>query len=146
MKYLLPEGSLTLFPAEWQDASMNILRDEESGLSLVISRGPVPEESDFEEEFHRQWETLRTQTGEINQSSFTRVSVGPERAIRGVEVETNFNRNGQALWQKQLAVQIPYQPVLMVITFSAMRPFREEDDRRWESIKQSLTLNNQRNG
>ncbi len=42
MKYTLQEGSFSLFAAPWQDSTMNILRDEESGLSLVITRGAIP--------------------------------------------------------------------------------------------------------
>lgn len=145
MKYTLQEGSFTLFPAAWQDATMNILRDEESGLSLVISRGAIPENSDFEQEFHRQWEMLRTQMGEVRQSEFERVSAGPENNIRAVEVETSFSRNGQPLWQKQLAVQVPDKPVLMIFTLSAQHAFTEEESLRWNAIKQSLTLNDNRN-
>ena len=105
MKYTLQEGSFSLFPAGWQDASMNILRDEQSGLSVVVSRGIIPDGSNAEQEFHRQWEMLRTQMGEISQSAFTPVMAGPQRDLPGTEVETAFERNGQRLWQKQLAVQ-----------------------------------------
>jgi len=54
MKYTLQEGSFSLFPAAWQDNSMNIIRDDESGLSVVVSRGVIPDGSDYEQEFHRQ--------------------------------------------------------------------------------------------
>lgn len=56
MKYTLQEGSFTLFPAAWQDNSMNIIRDDESGLSVVVSRGVIPDGSNYEQEFHRQWD------------------------------------------------------------------------------------------
>ena len=144
MKYTLQEGSFSLFPAGWQDASMNILRDEESGLSVVVSRGIIPDGSDAGQEFHRQWEMLRVQMGEISQSAFSQVMAGPQRDIPGTEVETAFERNGQRLWQKQLAVQTPGKPVLMIFTLSALRPFTDEDGARWDAIKQSLTLHNPR--
>jgi len=54
MKYTLQEGSFSLFPAAWQDTSMNILRDDHSGLSVVVSRGTIPEGSDLTTEFNRQ--------------------------------------------------------------------------------------------
>ncbi len=44
---------------------MNILRDEASGLAFVVSRGVIPEGSDAETEFQRQWDTLRSQMGAI---------------------------------------------------------------------------------
>jgi len=83
MKYTLQEGSFTLFPAAWQDNSMNIIRDDESGLSVVVSRGVIPDGSDYEQEFHRQWDVLRPQMGEIAQSEFQHVKAGPAGKIEG---------------------------------------------------------------
>ncbi len=42
MEYLLQEGSFSLFPANWQDTSMTVLRDNDSGLSNIVSRGIIP--------------------------------------------------------------------------------------------------------
>ncbi len=145
MKYTLQEGSFSLFPAAWQDTSMNILRDDHSGLSVVVSRGTIPEGSDLTTEFNRQWALLRPQMGEITQSDVLRVSVGPQQKLPALEVETGFERNGQKLWQKQLAVQVPNQATLMLFTLSALRPFTDEDNQRWDALKQSVTLNDNRN-
>ncbi|EKY3199636.1 DUF1795 domain-containing protein [Cronobacter turicensis] len=139
MKYTLQEGSFSLFPAAWQDTSMTMLRDDESGLSLIVSRGAIPDDSDFEKEFHRQWEVLRAQMGEIEQSDFSRIVVG-QPSLRAVEVETAFVRQGQQIWQKQFAVQALDAPRLLIFTLSALRPFTDEDAKRWNAIKQSLTL------
>ncbi|GGD19969.1 DUF1795 domain-containing protein [Franconibacter sp. IITDAS19] len=139
MKYTLQEGSFSLFPAAWQDTSMTMLRDDESGLSLIVSRGAIPDDSDFEKEFQRQWEVLRAQMGEIQQSEFARILVG-QPSHRAVEVETAFVRQGQQIWQKQFAVQAPDAPRLLIFTLSALRPFTDEDAERWNTIKQSLTL------
>ncbi|EPT7034531.1 DcrB-related protein [Cronobacter malonaticus] len=139
MKYTLQEGSFSLFPAAWQDTSMTMLRDDESGLSLIVSRGAIPDDSDFEKEFYRQWEVLRAQMGEIQQSEFARILVG-QPSHRAVEVETAFVRQDQQIWQKQFAVQTPDAPRLLIFTLSALRPFTDEDAERWNAIKQSLTL------
>lgn len=71
MKYTLQEGSFSLFPAAWQDNTMNIIRDDESGLSVVVSRGVIPDGSDHEKEFHRQWELLRPQMGRSSRVNFS---------------------------------------------------------------------------
>ncbi|KDE35747.1 hypothetical protein AW40_13785 [Kosakonia radicincitans UMEnt01/12] len=140
MQYTLPEGSFSLFPASWQDTSMTMLRDEENGLSLIVSRGAIPDGSDFEQEFYRQWDVLRTQMGDIAQSEFSRILIGTEQKTRAVEVETVFTRNGQQIWQKQFAVAAPGGAVVMIFTLSALRAFNDEDAERWNAIKQSLTL------
>lgn len=88
---------------------------------------------------------LRPQMGEIAQSEFQHVKAGPAGNIDGIEVETTFDRNGQRLWQKQLAVQTPGKPVLMIFTLSALKAFTEEDEARWSALKKSLTLNDNRN-
>jgi hypothetical protein len=144
MKYTFPEGAFSLFPAAWRDTSMTVLCDDESGLSVVVSRGTIPEGSDAEKEFHRQWDVLRTQMKEITQSDFQRVTAGADSNISATEVETTFERSGQRLWQRQFAVQVPDKPVLMIFTLSALRPFTDEDGERWDALKQTLTLNSTR--
>lgn len=142
MDYQFNEGSFSLFPAAWQDTTMNILRDEASGLALIVSRGPIPTGSDVEQEFQRQWDTLRPQMGNIQQSALSRITTGKEDALHAIELETAFERNGQALWQKQLATAVPDSSILMVFTLSALRAFTEEDNARWNTFKQSLSLQN----
>lgn len=142
MNYQFNEGAFALFPAAWQDTTMNILRDDASGLALVVSRGVIPQDSDAEKEFQRQWDTLRSQMGHIQQTEFVRVTAGADNALRAVEVETAFDRNGQAVWQRQLATRVPDSNILMIFTLSAMRAFNEEDGQRWSAFKQSLSLNN----
>ncbi|QIE96250.1 DUF1795 domain-containing protein [Pantoea stewartii] len=144
MNYQFNEGAFALFPAAWQDTTMNILRDEASGLAFVVSRGVIPEGSDAETEFQRQWDTLRSQMGAIQQTAFVRVMAGIDSALQALEVETAFERNGQAVWQRQLATQVPDSNIFMIFTLSAMRPFNEEDGERWKSFKHSLILNNPR--
>ncbi|ASN14770.1 hypothetical protein B7764_06060 [Pantoea ananatis] len=144
MNYQFNEGAFALFPAAWQDTTMNILRDDASGLALVVSRGVIPEDSDAEKEFQRQWDTLRSQMGHIQQTEFVRVTAGADNALRALEVETAFDRNGQAVWQRQLATRVPDSNILMIFTLSAMRAFSEEDGQRWNAFKQSLSLNNPR--
>ncbi|AVG77402.1 hypothetical protein ACVWWU_001050 [Pantoea sp. PA1] len=144
MNYQFNEGAFALFPAAWQDTTMNILRDDASGLALVVSRGVIPEDSDAEKEFQRQWDTLRSQMGHIQQTEFVRVTAGADNALRALEVETAFDRNGQAVWQRQLATRVPDSNILMIFTLSAMRAFNEEDGQRWNAFKQSLSLNNPR--
>ncbi|WP_312274209.1 DcrB-related protein [Pseudescherichia sp.] len=144
MKYTFQEGAFSLFPAAWRDTSMTVLCDDESGLSVVVSRGTIPEGSDAEKEFHRQWDVLRTHMEEITQSDFQRVTAGADSNIPATEVETTFERSGQHLWQRQFAVQVPDKPVLMIFTLSALRPFTDEDGERWDALKQTLTLNSTR--
>ena len=50
---------------------MNIIRDDESGLSVVVSRGVIPDDSDYEQEFHRQWDVLRPQMGKLHRANFS---------------------------------------------------------------------------
>ncbi|WP_034948223.1 DcrB-related protein [Erwinia oleae] len=142
MQYHLNEGSFSLHNSSWLDNSMNVLRDDAHGITIVVSRGPIPDGTDFEQEFHRQWDTLRTQMTGLQQSDFVRVNVGERQQIRGVQVSSHFERNGQTLYQHQLAVQAEGKPTLMVFTFSALRPFTDEDAVRWEQLKNTLMLHN----
>ena len=140
MQYHLNEGSFSLTGNDWLDNSMNVLRDDANGITVIVSRGPIPEDSDFEQEFHRQWDSMRSQMTKLQQSEFTRVSVGARQHIRGVEVSSQFERNDQTLYQHQLAVQAEGKAVLMVFTYSALRQFNEDDQTRWDALKSTLNL------
>lgn len=140
MQYHLNEGSFSLHTSDWLDNSMNVLRDDASGISVIVSRGPIPDGSDFEKEFHRQWDSMRVQMPHLQQTEFKRVSVGVQQQTRAVEVTSQFERNAQTLYQHQLAVQVPEKSTLMVFTFSALRPFTDEDAVRWDALKNTLTL------
>lgn len=144
MKYTLREGSFSLFPAAWQDNNMNIIRDDESGLSVVVSRGVIPDGSDYEKEFHRQWELLRPQMGEIAQSAFRGVKVGPDGKINALEVETTLTVTDSA-FGKTTGRTNAGQAGVDDFTLSALRAFTAEDEGRWSALKQSLTLNDNRN-
>lgn len=140
MQYHLNEGSFSLPGEDWLDNSMNILRDEATDITVIVSRGTIPEGSDFEQEFHCQWESMRSQMTQLQQSDFIRVSVGKRQHIRGVQVSSQFERNGQQLHQHQLAVQAADKPVLIVFTYSALRPFNAEDEARWDALKNTLNF------
>lgn len=140
MQYHLNEGSFSLPGDSWHDSSMTVLRDDATGLTVVVSRGAIPDGSDFEQEFHRQWDSMRSQMTQLQQSTFERVSVGALRQIRAIEVSSQFERNGQKLCQRQLAVKAGDKNLLMVFTFSALRPFNEEDETRWDALKNTLSF------
>ena len=123
---------------------MNIIRDDESGLSVVVSRGVIPDGSDYEQEFHRQWDVLRPQMGEIAQSEFRSVKAGPDGKINGLEVETTLTVTGSACG-KTAGRADAGQTGIDDFTLSALRAFTEEDEVRWSALKQSLTLNDNRN-
>lgn len=144
MKYTLQEGSFSLFPAAWQDNSMNIIRDDESGLSVVVSRGVIPDGSDYEKEFHRQWELLRPQMGEIAQSAFQSIKVGPDGKLTRWKSRRPLTVTDSA-FGKTAGRTNAGQAGVDDFTLSALRAFTAEDEGRWSALKQSLTLNDNRN-
>ncbi|NIF22465.1 MULTISPECIES: DcrB-related protein [Pantoea] len=140
MDYRFNEGSLSLFPAEWQDASTQILRDTKGGLTIVISRAPLASGDTAAQAFRQQWEMLRPQMQVTAQSEFSTVLVGPEGRLAATAVETAFSHNNQPLWQKQLALPVTDGKQMLVLTLSAAREFTAEDHQRWQEICTSLTL------
>lgn len=141
MKYHIQEGTFSVGNRSWLDNSLNILRNDQDGISIVISRGPIPEDCDFEQAFIQQWSTLREQMGRVKQSAFERISAGPLRQIRAIEVVSEFEHHGQYLFQRQLAVQVPDTAVLLVITYSSQHGLSEQELQQWDELKSTLILN-----
>ena len=141
MEYHIQEGTFSVGEKSWLDNSLNILRNDQDDISIIISRGPIPPDCDFEQAVNQQWSTLREQMGKVKQSAFERVSAGPLRQIRAIEVASEFEHHGQYLFQRQLAVQVPDSAVLLVVTYSSQHAFSEQDLQHWEELKSTLILN-----
>lgn len=54
MDYLFQEGYFTLPAIAWQDCTVNILKNPQTGASLVITRGIIPQGATLEDEFEKQ--------------------------------------------------------------------------------------------
>ena len=140
MDYHFNQGALTLFPGDWQDCSLHILRDKRSGLSVVISQAELSAEDSLQDALTQQWQTVKESARIITQSAFTARSVGANHDIEAIEVETQFDSSGQPLWQKQLAVKL-YDPTrLMVFTLSGQQAFTAAQNEQWQHLSHSLVL------
>jgi hypothetical protein len=139
MDYHIQEGSFSLDSSDWLDCSMNILRNDAEGISVVVSRGIIPAGSDFEQEFLHQWDSMRPQMVNLQQSPFTSLQIGPLANIPAIEVTSHFESDQQTLYQQQLALDA--QGSLLVFTYSATRPFNDSDVERWLQLKSSLIFN-----
>jgi len=142
MNYNLQEGSFTLPPLAWQDFSMNVLRDDSRGISLVVSRGAVPAGSDYEQAFRQQWAALQLQSTTLEPGPFNHIQFGVDKAIPGIEVFCKFAHNEQKVSQYQLAMAVPGASALIILTYSTLQAFSDEDTQRWQAIKDSFNLNN----
>lgn len=68
MDYLFQEGHFTLPAIAWQDCTVNILKNPQTGASLVITRGIIPQGATLEDEFEKQWQALLPQISDLQQS------------------------------------------------------------------------------
>ncbi len=68
MDYLFQEGYFTLPAIAWQDCTVNILKNPQTGASLVITRGIIPQGATLEDEFEKQWQALLPQISDLQQS------------------------------------------------------------------------------
>lgn len=141
MDYLFQEGHFTLPAIAWQDCTVNILKNPQTGASLVITRGIIPQGATLEDEFEKQWQALLPQISDLQQSPRRRISAGPQGHLKAIEVTSRFIRAGHHHHQHQLAVQPDESQTLLIVTYAAMRPFTPEDDAHWQQVKASLVLN-----
>lgn len=140
MDYHFNQGALTLFPGDWQDCSLHILRDKRSGLSVVISQAELSPEASLQDALTQQWQAVKDSARILTQSPFTARSVGANHDIEAIEVETQFDQSGQLLWQKQLAVKLDDPARLMVFTLSAQQAFTAEQTEQWQHLSHSVVL------
>ncbi|CAI2422020.1 Uncharacterized conserved protein [Serratia ficaria] len=140
MNYLFQEGHFALPAGPWQDCTVNILKNPQTGASLVITCGVIPQDGSLEEEFDKQWQALLPQISELRQSARQRIRAGRDNRIKAIEVSSDFIRAGHHHHQHQLAAQPDDSQTLLIVTYASMKPFTPEDDNQWRQVKALLAL------
>lgn len=127
--FTLSEGTLTL-PQAGQDNSITILKFEDAGASLVITRAwdvkPGDEENYLNQQLAKIKRTMkRVVLGEIQPTQVA--------GLAAREVALSFD-NQAARVNERIAV-FRHQDHLMVMTFTRITPFDASADAFWVAIK-----------
>ena len=138
MSYTTQELSLQLPGQDLQDSTINILRLNDLGTSLVITRGALGDGETLRSHFEAQVAKLAKQVKDLRSSALQDVQVGPAQAIVGVELRSQFSKGPEQVYQFQLGVLLADGRRLLALSYVKPTPLDDADAAHWAQIKHTL--------
>ena len=139
MNYLLNEGAVALPSDSFFDGSINIIRFDKLGTSLIITRGKLQEGETFEEHFEGQFRKLESQMKEVRTQGRANVQIGKKSDIQAIEVRTQYKDGKNRVYQCQLVWEMPGE-LVMAMSYVKTSPLGEAEAQHWEMIKAGIDL------
>jgi hypothetical protein len=137
MKFLLNEGSLQLPSDSFHDASINMLRFESLGTTLVVSRARLKNGETLEENFDSQVKKLESQMKDLRFQQKRVLNVGVGGSLAAIEVRNQFQNGKDYVYQMQLVCELPGQRV-MALSYVKPSPLGDAEMEHWRIILQGI--------
>lgn len=142
MNYRLNEFRFDLPTDQVRDTSINILRFETLGTSLVVSRSLLNEGETLQSNFDEQIQRLRQQVLDLRLHTPQPVTLGADGQLEGIELQSQFTKGKEKVYQYQLALLLPGSRKMLALSYVKPQPLGEEEAAHWAALKQSLDFDN----
>lgn len=139
MHYQLNEGLLALPGDSFFDGSINILRFDKLGTSLVITRGKLQDGETLEKNFESQIKKLEAQMKEVRFQGRSNVQVGKNSDVPAIEIRSQYKDGNHRVYQFQLVWELPGE-LVMAMSYIKATPLGEAEAQHWEMIKAGIDL------
>jgi hypothetical protein len=142
MSYRFNEFRLTLPEATaLQDSSINILRFESLGTSLIVSRSLLADGETLQSNFDSQLQRLQQQVKDLRFLPAQVVQVGVQ-AVEAIELSSQFSKGTEKVYQYQLALVLPGTRRMLAISYVKPQPLGQVEAAHWDTLKHSLDFDN----
>lgn len=142
MTYRLNEFRLALPDTDVRDTSINILRFERLGTSLIVSRSALADDETLQSNFDGQLQRLQQQVKDLQFQPAHPVKVGAAKDIEAIELSSQFSKGQEMVYQYQLALVLPGTRKMFALSYVKPSPLGEAEASHWAAIKQSLDFDN----
>ncbi|AIZ35182.1 DUF1795 domain-containing protein [Pseudomonas parafulva] len=142
MNYRLNEFCLALPDTDVRDTSINILRFERLGTSLIVSRSALADDETLQSNFDGQLQRLQQQVKDLQFQPAHPVKVGAAQDIEAIELSSQFSKGQEMVYQYQLALVLPGTRKMFALSYVKPSPLGESEASHWAAIKQSLDFDN----
>lgn len=138
MTYRINEFQFDLPDASVQDTSINILRFDALGTSLVVSRSLLADGETLQSNFEGQLERLKKQVKDLRFQPPQPVRLGAAQAIAGIELSSQFSKGTDMVYQYQLALVLPGTRKMFALSYVKPQPLGAAEAAHWAQIKHTL--------
>lgn len=142
MSYRLNEFRLALPDADVRDTSINILRFEALGTSLIVSRSLLAEGETLQSNFDGQLQRLQQQVKDLQFQPAQTLRVGTSQDIDAIELSSQFSKGQEKVFQYQLALVLPGTRKMLALSYVKPTPLGAAEAAHWARLKQSLEFDN----
>ncbi|WP_054891221.1 DcrB-related protein [Pseudomonas parafulva] len=142
MSYRLNEFRLVLPDADVRDTSINILRFEALGTSLIVSRSLLAEGETLQSNFDGQLQRLQQQVKDLQFQPAQALRVGTSQDIDAIELSSQFSKGQEKVYQYQLALVLPGTRKMFALSYVKPTPLGAAEAAHWARLKQSLEFDN----
>lgn len=140
MSYQIQEARFELPHSPVLDASINILKFPELGTSLIISRSTIGQDETLQSNFEAQLKKLQQQVLELRFHTPARTRLGAQGEIEAIELQSQFSKGGEQVFQYQLAFLKPGTRQMMAFSYVKPQPLGADDAAYWTALKQSFVF------
>jgi hypothetical protein len=106
----------------------------------MVSRAPVPPERTFEQEIDHQWSLMEKVVEQLESCPRKRVRLPQLPETEAVETDCRYQRGGQQVYQRQLAIHRAAASEMLIFTCSSPHPFSDEQKDYWQRLCSELSL------
>lgn len=142
MSYRLNEFRFALPDAQVRDTSINILRFEALGTSLIVSRSLLEEGETLQSNFDGQLQRLQQQVKDLQFQPARATQVGAGQPIEAIELSSQFSKGQEKVHQYQLALVLPGTRKMFALSYVKPTPLGDTEAAHWAAIKQSIDFDN----
>jgi len=140
MTYRLNEFQFDLPDQSVQDTSINILRFDALGTSLIVSRSLLGDGETLESSLASQLQRLEQQVQDLRCQAPQPVQLGPAQDIQGLELRSQFNKGKEQVFQFQRALVLPGTRQMLAMSYVKAQKLGDTEAAHWAQIKNSLVL------
>ncbi|WP_460417433.1 DcrB-related protein [Pseudomonas sp. microsymbiont 2] len=142
MSYRLNEFRFALPDTQVRDTSINILRFEALGTSLIVSRSLLEEGETLQSNFDGQLQRLQQQVKDLQFQPARATQVGAAQPIEAIELSSQFSKGQEKVYQYQLALVLPGTRKMFALSYVKPTPLGDAEATHWAAIKQSIDFDN----
>jgi len=141
MQYHTQDVRLDVPDTKAEDSSMNIIKFPELGTSLVITRGVFGAGKTLIQSFDDQIRRLQQRMQGFKSQGRRELNIGVDGGIAAVEIQNQFRRDKETVFQFQVACAYPGKERMLVLSYVKNSPLSEADRQHWEAFKASVQFN-----
>ncbi|KDS05680.1 hypothetical protein SEEH4316_01207 [Salmonella enterica subsp. enterica serovar Heidelberg str. RI-11-014316] len=112
-----------------------MIRLSDPDAALIISRGKMQDGDELASQVEQQMKKLEKQVKELRYTPAQVVRLGIDGKMEGLEIQSQFIRGNEHVYQYQAVFVLQSSRVMMALTYARSTALTEADRGRWADIK-----------